>query len=157
LVVLVQAFKTAHDEEELLITGRDRDLDLGLVAVEQDDGGPRPGRWLVALPLPAEGTLGRTAPDRLLFEDDLVRSPGDGGIVPGERKAALLLFRGREDKVELLAGAAIVGVTKRLVLRAASSVPVRFPSPPTSVNSRGYRPPAPETRVLENLTSGVVH
>jgi len=38
--VLVQAFKTAHDEEELLITGRDRDFDLGLVAVEQDDGGP---------------------------------------------------------------------------------------------------------------------
>jgi hypothetical protein len=40
LVVLVQAPETAHDEEELLITGRDRDFDLGLVAVEQDDGGP---------------------------------------------------------------------------------------------------------------------
>ena len=136
---------------------RDRDLDLGLVAVEQDDGCPRPGRWLVALPLPAEGALCQTAPDRLLFEDDLVRSFGDGGVVPGGRKAALLLFRGREDKVELLAGAAIVGVTKRLVLRAARSVPVRFPSPPTSVNSRGYRPPAPEIRVLKNLTSGGVH
>jgi hypothetical protein len=40
LVVLVQAFETAHDEEKLLISGRDRDLDLGLVAIEQDDGGP---------------------------------------------------------------------------------------------------------------------
>jgi hypothetical protein len=73
-------------------------------------------------------------PDHFLFEDDLVRSLGDGGIVPGGRKAALLLFRGREDEIELFAGAAIVGVTKRLVLRAAVSVPVRFPSPPTSVN-----------------------
>lgn len=86
----------------LLITRRDRDLDLGLVAVEQDDGDPLPGRRLVALPFPAEGALGRTGPDRLLFEDDLVRSPGDGGIVPGRRKTALLLFRGREDEIELL-------------------------------------------------------
>jgi hypothetical protein len=71
------------------------------VAVEQDDGDLLPGRRMVALPLPAEGALGRTGPDRLLFEDDLVRSPGDGGIVPGGRKAALLLFRGREDEIEL--------------------------------------------------------
>ena len=93
---------------------RDRDLDLGLVAVEQDDGCHRPGSWLVALPLPAEGTLGQTAPDRLLFEDDLVRSFGDGGVVPGGRKAALLLFRSREDEIELFASTAIVGVTTTL-------------------------------------------
>jgi len=100
--VLVQAFETAHDEEELLITRRDRDFDLGLVAVEQDDGCPRPERWLVALPLPAEGTLGRTGPDLLLLEDDLVRSFGDGGVVPEGRKAALLLFRSLEDEVDFL-------------------------------------------------------
>ena len=69
------------------------------------------------------------------FEDDLVRSLGDGDIVPGGRKAALLLFRGREDEIELFAGAAIVGVTKRLVLRTAVSVPLRFRLPPTSVNA----------------------
>jgi len=90
----------------LLITRRDRDFDLGLVAVEQDDGGPRPGRRLVALPLPAEGALDRTGPDHFLSEDDLVRSLGDGGIVHGGRKAALFLFRGREDEIELFAGAA---------------------------------------------------